>query len=361
MGAVDGGTTADRLRAHFGDADHLYGALLAAMAEDWEAGGVTRELLAGWEDQEARQFPHLRLLAGLFRIVLRGDAPQLAGFYPVLGGDLDPREAWPAVREVFLGHVDELRASLDQPPQTNEPARSVALLAGVSEAVRRTGLRRVRLLEPGASAGLGLLVDRYRFVGDGWEAGPTGAPLVVPGCGATGFRPEAFDVVDRRGCDVSPVDATTEAGAAYLTSFVWPWQVDRHHRLAAALSVARRNPVEIDRDRASSWVADRLAEPVADGVLTVVWHSVTRLYWPPEETAAVHAAVESARTRMPLAHVAMEHPWGALSGEGDPGLPVLEVDGATIATCDHHGPPVRLSRALPTRPAGARKPGSISG
>ncbi|MGB7820182.1 MAG: DUF2332 domain-containing protein [Ornithinibacter sp.] len=342
MSAFDGATQADRLRAHFEGADHLYATLLAGMADDWEDGGVTRELLAGWEDEDARHFPQLRLLAGLFRIVLRGDAPQLAGFYPVLGGDLDPGQAWPPVREVFRARFDELRASLDQAPQTNEPARSVALLVGVAESVRRTGLRRVRLLEPGASAGLGLLVDRYRFVGDGWAAGPADSSLVVPGCGAAGFRPEAFDVVERRGCDVSPVDATSEEGAAYLTSFVWPWQADRHQRLAAALSVARRHPVVVESERASSWVADRLAEPVADDVLTVVWHSVTRLYWPPEETDAVRETVEAARARMPLSHVAMEHPWDALSGAADPGLPVLEVDDVAIATCDHHGPPIRL-------------------
>lgn len=281
MGAYEGATLSERFRHHFDGADHLYGALLAEMADDWDAGGVTRELFAGWEGAEARQFPQLRLLAGLFRIVLRGDAPQLEGFYPVLGGRLAPRAAWPVVREVLADHAEELRHSLDEAPQTNEPARTVALLVGVSEALRRNGLRRIRLLEPGASAGLGLLVDRYRFIGDGWEFGPPDAGLVVPGCGGTGLRPEPFEVVGRRGCDVAPVDAATRTGAAYLTSFVWPWQVGRHQRLAAALAVLRENPVVIDRERASVWVADQLAEPVAPGVLTVVWHSVTRLYWPP--------------------------------------------------------------------------------
>ena len=344
MGAFDGASLADRFRNHFGHTDHLYGVLLAGMADDWEVGGVTRELFEGWEDADARQFPQLRLLAGLFRIVLRGDAPQLEGFYPALGGDLDPHEAWAPVRPVMAAHVEELRRSLERAPQTNEPARSVALVVGLSHALRRTGLRRVRLLEPGASGGLGLLVDRYRFVGDGWATGPGDSPLVVPGCGAEGLVPEAFDVVDRRGCDVAPVDTATEDGAAYLTSFVWPWQLDRHERLAAALRVAREHPVVVDRAPASEWVRERLADPVAEDVLTVVWHSVTRLYWPAEETAAMDAAVDEARSRMPLAHVAMEHRWDAAADERDPGMPLLEVDGDVLATCDHHGPPVALRR-----------------
>ena len=285
MGAFDGETLADRFRNHFGHTDHLYGALLAEMADDWEVGGVTREIFDGWEDAPARQFPQLRMLAGLFRIVLRGDAPQLEGFYPALGGDLAPDEAWAVARPVLGAHAEELHASLREAPQTNEPARTAALVVGLAEAVRRTGLRQVRLLEPGASAGLGLLVDHYRFVGDDWATGPKSSPLTVEGCGAAGFVPEAVEVVDRRGCDVAPVDAATDEGAAYLTSFVWPWQLDRHARLAAALEVAREHPVVVDRAPASTWVAQRLSEPVDDGVLTVVWHSVTRLYWPAEETA----------------------------------------------------------------------------
>jgi len=342
MSAFEGETLADRFRNHFGHRDHLYGALLAGMADDWEVGGVTREIFDGWEDAPARQFPQLRMLAGLFRIVLRGDAPQLEGFYPALGGDLDPDEAWPVVRPVLGAHADELHESLREAPQTNEPARTAALLVGLAEAVRRTGLRRVRLLEPGASAGLGLLVDRYRFVGDGWSAGPAASRLVVEGCGAAGFVPEPVEVVDRRGCDVAPVDAATDEGATHLTSFVWPWQLERHARLAAALEVARAHPVVVDEAPASSWVAQRLAEPVDHDVLTVVWHSVTRLYWPPEETAAMTAAVEGARARIPVAHVAMEHAWSGRSGD-DARMPLLTVDDDVVATCDHHGPPILLA------------------
>ena len=57
MGAFDGETLADRFRNHFGHTDHLYGALLAEMADDWEVGGVTREIFDGWEDAPARQVP----------------------------------------------------------------------------------------------------------------------------------------------------------------------------------------------------------------------------------------------------------------------------------------------------------------
>ena len=337
----------DHFRAQFGpEADHLYAVLLAAMADDWDVGGVTREVFEGWEDAPARAFPQLRMLAGLFRIVLRGEEPQLQGFYPCLGGDLDPREAWAAVRPVVAAHVEELHESLTRTPQTNEPARTVALLVGLSEAVRRTGLRRVRLLEPGASAGLGLLLDAYRLEGDGWSHGPGDSPFVVVGCGAPGLAPERFEVVERRGCDLSPVDASTPEGAQYLTSFVWPWQLDRHDRLAGALRVAEGARPTVDLASAADWVVGQLAAPADPDVLTVVWHSVTRMYWSPEESHAVDAAVVGASSRMPVVHVAMEHPWAPDGSppRGDDGLPVVELDGEVLARCGHHGPPVALLR-----------------
>ncbi len=338
---------ADRLRGHFGHRDHLYGVLLDEMAADWERGGTTRVLLDGWADADARQVPQLRLLAGLFRIVLRGEAPQLERYYPVLGGDAAPDDAWTDVEPVLATHVDELRDALTEAPQTNEPGRTVALLVGLAEAVRRTGLRRVRLFEPGASGGLGLLVDRYRFVGEGWDAGPDDALLVVGGCGAAGFEPEAVEVVSRRGCDVAPVDTATEEGAAYLTSFVWPWMLERHGRLRAALAEARRHPVVVDRARAAEWVRAQLADPAPDDVLTVVWHSVTRMYWPAEETRAVEQAVAQARARMPLAHVVLEHPWPqdeVVTTLDYDLVPRIELDGEVLGTAGHHGPPVVLHR-----------------
>ncbi|GGB72660.1 hypothetical protein GCM10011314_10190 [Knoellia flava] len=332
----------ERMRNHWGGStDHLYGVLVRELADDADRGGVVRDILRGREDAPPGDMVQLRLLAGIHRIVLRGDAPDLARFYPSMGGTAERYAVWPALEPVLRDHVAELRAGLDVAPQTNEVGRSLALLAGLSEAVRRTGLHRVRLLEPGASAGLNLLVDRFRFVGDGWAAGPEDAHLVLEGCGGAGLVPAAVEVVERRGCDLDPFDATTSDGAAHLRSFVWPHMPERDSRLVAALATLRETPVAVDRAGAAHWVRDRLAEPVADDVLTVVWHSITRMYWPKEEYAAMLAAIDEARPRMPVVRVALEDP--EVLPESGSWRPQVEVDDDVIGWCTHHGPPLELS------------------
>ena len=72
----DGGETlADRSRAHAGDSQHLYGYAMRGLAADWEAGGPTRLICRGYEDAPRGAVIQLRLLAGVFRLVLTGQAP----------------------------------------------------------------------------------------------------------------------------------------------------------------------------------------------------------------------------------------------------------------------------------------------
>jgi len=335
-------TLADQFRHHFNHREHLYGVLLDHLADDLDEGGPTADICRDAMEVDREAAVQLRLLAGLFRIVLRGEAPELEQFYANLGGTARPDAAWPLVRPVLAAHVEELRAALSLPPQTNEVGRSAALLTGLFAAVRRHGVDRVRLLEPGASAGLNLNVDRYRFTGPGWSFGPT-SPLTIDTEAA--LDPVELTIVDRRGCDLSPVDASTPEGARYLTSFTWPFNLERHARLAGALEVLAEHPVVVDAAPASAWVREQLAVSPPASVLTVVWQSITRQYWPAEESAAVDAAIEEARARMPISHVTME---GVPPVQGTDGYTIREhgpevaVDGDVVARCHHHGPPIVL-------------------
>jgi hypothetical protein len=351
-------TLADRFRRHAEMMPPgLYRTLMFEMAADWQAGGVIADICRDWADAPTGAIVQLRLLAGIQRLVLAGQAPQLVRYYPNLGGEASPEHAWADFEPVLRAHVAELRAALEIAPQTNEPGRSAPLLVGLFDAVRRSGLAGVRLLEVGASAGLNLLVDKFFISGDGWSYGPADSPLRLPDAVIGAVTPVRFRVIARRGCDLSPIDASSADGRLRLTSFVWPHDEHRFERLRAALSVAASCPVPVDRAPAADWLADQLATAPAPDVLTVVWHSITRQYWPADEVARVAALLADAGTRMPIGHIAMESPVLAsdpasdMKGYRPPQLTVrIAVPGGVaddapvlLGTVADHGVPVRLA------------------
>ncbi len=298
-------TLADRFRAHADDAQHLYGYALRGMADDWEAGGPVRVACRGYENAPRGAVIHLRLLAGVFRLVLTDRAPELVAFYPCLGGSAPASQAWPVMREVIGAHVDEMHAALAIPPQTNEVGRSAALLAGLFDLVAESGVRRIRLLEVGASAGLNLLLDRYAYRGDSWQFGFADSTVQFIDPMEGPVRPEHFMITDRAGCDLHPVDATSSEGRLLLTSFVWPFDLDRQKRLSLALAIAAVHPVRIDQASASRWLRDALTDEL-DG-LPVVWHSVTQMYWPRDEVSAVEEILSRYGARHLLGEVSLEY------------------------------------------------------
>ncbi len=230
----------------------------------------------------------------------------------------------------------------------DQRARTFCLVAGGHfRCGARTGYSRIRLLEPGASAGLNLLVDRFWIGGDGSGELDQRAAVLAAAPRRGGDRPGASGRLQhRRTARLRPVaDRSAQPGGRLrLTSFVWPHHLDRHARLKAALGIARDVTAPVDGRQRPPWVARQLSAPVAAGVLTVLWHSVSHQYWPDEEIAEVAAQVDQAARRMPIAHVTMESPQ---SGRFAPVELVvdLRLPGATGRGC----PPAGAGR----RPRGA--------
>jgi hypothetical protein len=254
-------------------------------------GEVLFGVLGGHEDDPGPSALALRLMGGVHRLVLAGEAPALAGHYPSAGGT--PGHAWPAFLELLRDRRDEVRRLVDLPVQTNETGRCAALLVGFLEVAETTGLP-LRLLEVGASAGLNLRFDRYRYELGGRTWGPTDSPVTIHAA-LTGDPPLGADlrVASRAGCDARPVDPRTEEGRLTLASYVWPDQTERHERLRAALEVAAEVDAPVERARAAEWIEERLAEPAPD-VATVVFHSIVMQYLPDEERERFERALAGA-------------------------------------------------------------------
>jgi hypothetical protein len=286
----------------------LYAELLREASADVRAGGPVWKVLEPHADDPESSMLSLRFMGAVHRLVLEGGAPALARHYPSVGGR--PGDGvWHAFRSAVEDQEEALEALMHAPVQTNEVGRSAALLGGFLTVARETG-HPLRVLEIGASAGLNLLWDRYRYETPGGPWGDPASPVRFEGFLAEGRLPLDTHavVVERRGCDAHPVDPTTEEGRLTLLSFVWPDQVARVERLRAAIEVARAVPATVDRSDAGSWLEMEL-RPEKDSA-TVVVHSIVWHYLGPEgqerAQSAIGAAGAAAETDSPVAWLRME-------------------------------------------------------
>jgi len=231
----------------------LYEALLERGAEDVEGAGPCWDVLAdeasGGSDKGGSALA-LRFMASVHRIVLEGRTPSLASHYPSAGGHTDVvADAWRSFRQVVEEHGGEIRSLLRRRCQTNEVGRSTALVGGFLLVAAATSLP-LRILEIGASAGLNLRWDRYRYRSRDGAWGDPASPVqfddMYEGDAAPPFEIPAT-IAERSGCDLDPIDPTTEDGRLSLRSSVWADQVGRLRLLDGALRVAREVPVQVER------------------------------------------------------------------------------------------------------------------
>jgi hypothetical protein len=275
----------------------MYSAFSAHMADDVEAGGPVWDLLQPYADEPPDEYYGFRALAGVHRMVLEGELDELRKHYPSEGGDGDAQAAWPIVRDALAGHSPEVLATMRHPLQTNETARCGALIGGFLTVAKDTGLP-LRALELGASAGLNLHFDRYRYEQDGLGFGPEGSPVRFSDHWLQGVPPfeTPMEVAERAGCDFAPIDPTTDEGRISLLSYIFPDQLQRYELLREALDVARRDPIPVDQESIETWIARKLAEP-ATGRATVVFHSLVWIYLTEDVKSRTTAVMEEAAAR----------------------------------------------------------------
>jgi hypothetical protein len=134
-------------------------------------------------------------------------------------------------------------------------------------------------------------------------------------------------VAERKGCDLDPIDPTSEEGGLTLRSFIWADQLERFRLLEGAIEVARRVPAQVECIDALAFLRHELSSP-RPGVATVVYHSVFTQYLDEDTRRDIDVAIEGAR----VARLSME-----------PGEGTFEVrlDGKLLATTKAHGTGVR--------------------
>ncbi|USY23309.1 DUF2332 domain-containing protein [Nocardiopsis exhalans] len=258
----------------------------------------------------------------------------LLGAVRFLGG---PTDSFAGFAEWVVAHWDRVRAVvLERMTQTNEVRRCATLLPVLA---RWEGP--LALIEVGASAGLCLYPDRYRYSYDGGAPiGPAHSPVLLE-CETRGpvpVPPTVPRVVWRAGLDLNPLDAGSEADVRWLESLIWPGRTraGRVERLRAAASVAAAEPALLVRGGLLEALPELAAKAPEDATL-VVFHSAV-------------AAYLSVQERRQLEQMMGELPGHWISNEGGRVFPdwehvrppepthfTMAVDGRVVAYTGEHG------------------------
>ncbi|RDS80280.1 DUF2332 domain-containing protein [Dyella psychrodurans] len=284
--------------------------LLRGLAQAIQEGEPALRAVASWAGGPLPDVLALRVAGALHALVLDGCVPDLARCYP--GGDRegDASALRHAAIAALASHSDVLAAYLSTPPQTNEVGRSAVLFGGFMVIGEYTGLP-LRLFELGASAGLNMNWDRYRYRLGDYVTGDTSSALEL----APTWHGEPppllpMNVASRAACDRSPIDITDVSQRQRLRAYVWPDQTARLRQLDSALAIAAQRPVHVEQADADLWIERILAAPLPAGVATVVYHTIFWTYLPAETQARIESAIrqagQNATPEAPLAWLRFE-------------------------------------------------------
>lgn len=228
--------------------------------------------------------------------------------------------------------------------QTNDPRRTSALLAALQ------GIDGpIALLEVGASAGLGLLVDRYSHVyidaeGCAHRVDPRDEPSPLelecrlgPGVPAPTTMP---DITWRLGLERKLVRLDDPEDERWLRTLVWPEERERAAQLDRAIAVAREHPVRVVAGDAVDGLASACAQAPAGATLVVASPAVL-VYLSPADRARFAAAVsELADHWISLDGRSVLPDLAAAAAEvlpGDDSEFLLSRDGRPLAVVSPHG------------------------
>ncbi|MGY3126786.1 hypothetical protein ACVWW9_000285 [Agrococcus sp. UYP33] len=250
-----------------------------------------------------------------------------------------PVAPWADVRDMIAGAWTRIRSTmLARMTQTNEARRMATLLPAIAH------LRGpIALVEVGASAGLCLYPDRWRYrFGAGKYVGDASLPLLETQASPSTPLPEGLpSIAWRGGLDLQPLDPAEPDTRAWLEALVWPdatGGVDgaRVDRLRTAIAIARREGADLRRGDLTTDTRALVEEAARHAPTVVVWHSAVLAYVPAFE----RAGFADLMGELPVTWVANEGatleigppaPWAG------PGDFVLRRDAEPIAITDPHG------------------------
>jgi hypothetical protein len=273
----------------------------------------------------SEQPPPNLLFASVHYLLLTGVNHPLKDYYP----DLSPSArsastAYDAFRDFCLEHREELTRLIS--------TRLVAALDGDGPLAQ---------IEIGASAGLNLLWEHYRYdYGSGVTWGSDAAPVRL----STDLRgevvlpmlPATLRAAWSVGVDLNPVEIEDEDAVTWLRALVWPENVEQQGQLMAAIQVAKEHPPRLLKGDGSELLPEllRSAPPLTT---LCVFATVTLYQFPTEALRTLMKTMQGYSLSRPVYFVSMEQAGGPYCE-----LRLTVYEGGTrkivdLANCHPHG------------------------
>ncbi|KQM27649.1 MULTISPECIES: DUF2332 domain-containing protein [unclassified Sphingomonas] len=274
-------------------------AILDAGERQLHRAPLTARRIDDWPGDPAADALAMRFNGALHALARRGDRPALSTLYATRTGDFD------GVIGDTMAQADAFIADwMREPPQTNEVARSAAIMAALMTLRADVDLP-VELLELGASAGLNLNLGRYAFDLGGVRVGDAASPVrITPEWRGRPPLARPVEIVSARGVDLRPLIVGDPAAQERLMAYVWADQPERAERLRHALAIAHAHPPRVERDDIAHWLPQALSRPAVAGTCRVVVHAMSLQYCDAATHATVAEALATADT--PIARIGFE-------------------------------------------------------
>jgi hypothetical protein len=244
----------------------------------------------------ADRLPHLLLAA--VQYVLLGD-----GSDPLVEFEGKPASVFTAWCVAHRDAIEQIVAT--HVVQTNEVGRCAGLLPCLAHVAQRSR-RPLALVEVGASAGLNLHFDCYRYdFGSNGAVGPAASNVVLRPR-VEGVCPSPLSIPSvawRCGIDRRPVDITDDDEVRWLRACIWPEQRERIERLEHAVTIARRDRPTIVKGDVFEALPKVVADVPRDAALCIA------------HTAVLGYVTDGPGFRRLLGDLARERPVWWVSGE----------------------------------------------
>jgi hypothetical protein len=288
---------------------------------------ANEELLRRLTELRPDRLPALLASAAISFLVRRDRPVPLAAYFPEPGAPQPGfDDGFYLAADAFISaRLDDIAAVCrERRYQMNEVARCTQIALGIA-ATAVSHADPIGLADLGTGAGLGLQLDRYRYLLGARVSGPRTAALSLS-CDVRGPHEPPHGglppIADRVGIDVNPIDVQDAAARSWLEACAPP-ESSALARLAAAIGLTRQHPVQLVAGDVVA-VLPGVLDSFPPGRSVTVVDAYLAVFLPPEQRAQLADIMAAAGRTRPVTWLSLDPlvPLGPTGHDSVQGLPL---------------------------------------